>query len=134
MKRLSFIVLLLALPLSTPAWAQVDTWPDGLGKDLHTPEGLRKLIERKDPRLVIVDVRPPAEYDAGHIPTAINIPGGITADMKAPPSKDKYLVLYCHGGMRSPAAGEKMRADGYQHVFVWGGIVNWPYARETSTK
>jgi phage shock protein E len=134
MKRLSFIVLLLALPLSTPAWAQADTWPDGLGKDLSTPEGLRKLIERKDPRLVIVDVRPPAEYAAGHIPTAINIPGGITADMKAPPSKDKYLVLYCHGGMRSPAAGEKMRADGYPHVFVWGGIVNWPYPREPSTK
>ncbi|UJW79366.1 rhodanese-like domain-containing protein [Hydrogenophaga sp. SL48] len=134
MKRLSFIALLLALPLGSPTWAQTDTLPDGLGKDLRTPEGLRKLIERKDPRFVIVDVRSPAEYAAGHIPTAINIPGGITADIKAPPSKDKYLVLYCHGGMKSPAAGEKMRADGYPHVLVWGGIVNWPHARETATK
>lgn len=134
MKRLSFIVLLLALPFSASAWAQADTWPDGLGKDIRTPEGLQKIIERKDPRLVIVDVRPPAEYAAGHIPTAINIPGGITADIKEPPSKDKYLVLYCHGGMKSPAAGEKMRADGYSQVLVWGGIMNWPFARDTTSK
>ena len=134
MKRLPFIALLLTLPFSPPAWSETDTLPDGLGKDIRTPEGLRNLIERKDPRFVIVDVRSPAEYAAGHIPTAISVPGGITADIKAPPSKDKYLVLYCHGGMKSPAAGEKMRADGYNHVLVWGGIVNWPHARETSTK
>lgn len=134
MKKRSFVALLLALPLCAPAWAQTDTLPDGLGKEIRTPEGLRKVIERKDPRFVIVDVRPPADYAAGHIPTAINIPGGITADVQAPPSKDKYMVLYCHGGMKSPAAGDKMLADGYRHVFVWGGILSWPYERETSPK
>ncbi|WP_439605867.1 rhodanese-like domain-containing protein [Hydrogenophaga sp.] len=134
MKKRSFVALLLALPLCAPAWAQTDTLPDGLGKEIRTPEGLRKVIERKDPRFVIVDVRPPADYAAGHIPTAINIPGGITADVQAPPSKDKYMVLYCHGGMKSPAAGDKMLADGYRHVFVWGGILSWPYGRETSPK
>ena len=134
MKKWSFVALLLVLPLCAPAWAQTDTLPDGLGKEIRTPEGLRKVIERKDPRFVIVDVRPPADYAAGHIPTAINIPGGITADIQAPPSKDKYMVLYCHGGMKSPAAGDKMLADGYRHVFVWGGILSWPYERETSPK
>lgn len=133
MKRLSFIALLLSVPFSTLTWAQVDTLPDGLGGKLSTPEGLLQVIESKDPRFVIVDVRPPAEYAEAHIPTAINIPGGVTADMKDPPAKDKYLVLYCLGGMRSPAAGEKMRADGYPHVLVWGGIRNWPYRRESST-
>lgn len=134
MKRLSFIALLLALSFSTLAWGQINTLPDGLGKNISTPEGLRTLIESKDPRFVIVDVRPPGEYAAGHIPTAINIPGGVTADMKAPPSKEKYLVLYCLGGMRSPSAGEKMLADGYTYVFVWGGIRNWPYPQETPVK
>ena len=134
MKKRSFVALLLVLPLCAPAWAQTDTLPDGLGKEIRTPEGLRKVIERKDPRFVIVDVRPPSDYAAGHIPTAINIPGGITADIQAPPSKDKYMVLYCHGGMKSPAAGDKMLADGYRHVFVWGGILSWPYERETSPK
>ena len=134
MKRLSFIASLLALSFSPMAWAQTDTLPEGLGQGIRSPEGLRQLIERRDPRFVIVDVRPPAEYAAGHIPTAINIPGGVTTDLPAPPAKDQYLVLYCHGGMKSPAAAEKMRADGYRHVFVWGGILNWPYDRETTTK
>ena len=83
MKRKAFLTLLLVLPLSTPICAQTDTLPDGLGKDIRTPEGLRALVERKDPRFVIVDVRSPEEYAAGHIPTAINIPGGATADIKA---------------------------------------------------
>lgn len=134
MKRLSFIALLLVLPLCTPAWAQTNTLPDGLGDEIRTPEGLKKIIDRKDPRFVIVDARSPAEYAGGHIPTAVNIPGGVTADIKAPPSKDRYIVVYCHGGMKAPAACEKMLADGYKYVFVWGGIVNWPYPKETSSK
>ena len=111
MKRLSFIASLLVLPLGPRAWAQSDTPPEGWSQDIRTPEGLRQLIQRQDPRLVIVDVRPSADYASGHIPTAINIPGGVTTDMPAPPAKDKYLVLYCHGGLKSPAAGERMRVD-----------------------
>jgi rhodanese-related sulfurtransferase len=134
MKRLSFIALLLILPFYTPTWAQTDTLPDGLGNEIRTPEGLKKVIDRKDPRFVIVDARSPAEYAGGHIPTAVNIPGGVTADIEAPPSKDKYIVVYCHGGKRAPAACGKMLTDGYKYVFVWGGIVNWPYEKETSSK
>lgn len=134
MKRQAFIALLLLLPLCTTTWAQINTLPDGLGEEIRTPEGLKKIIDRQDPRFVIVDARSPAEYAGGHIPTAVNIPGGVTADIKAPPSKDKYIVVYCHGGMKAPAACEKMLADGYKHVFVWGGIVNWPYPKETSSK
>lgn len=135
MKRRScFLALLLALPLCTSAWAQTDTLPNGLGNQIRTPEGLKAIIDRRDPRFVIVDVRSPAEYASGHIPTAINIPGGVTADVKAPPPKDKYIVVYCHGGMKAPLACEKLQADGYKHVFVWGGIVNWPYEKETSPR
>jgi rhodanese-related sulfurtransferase len=134
MKRSSFVALLLLLPLCMPIWAQTDTLPDGLGKDIRSPEGLLRLIERKDPRFVIVDVRSPAEYAAGHIPTAINIPGGVVANIPAPPPKDRYIVVYCHGGMKAPAACEKMQADGYKYILVWGGILNWPYAREVPLK
>ena len=130
MKRSAFLALLLVLPFSAPFWAQ-DTLPDGLSQQIRTADGLRTVIERKDPRFVIVDVRSNADYAAGHIPTAINIPDGITAGMASPPPKDKYLVVYCLGGRKSPGAGEKLLADGYSHVFVWGGIVNWPYARDT---
>lgn len=49
MKRQFFVALLLLLPLGTLAWAQADTLPDGVGKEIQSPEGLRKMIERKDP-------------------------------------------------------------------------------------
>lgn len=131
MKRSSFLACLLLLPMCPPVWAQLNTLPDGLGQDIRTAEGLRKLIERKDPRFVIVDVRSAAEHAAGHIPTAINIPDGNTAGMASPPPRDKFLVVYCFGGRKSPGAGEKLLADGYRHVFVWGGIVDWPYPKDT---
>jgi len=134
MKRKAFLTLLLVLPLSLSTWAQTDTLPEGMSQDIRTPEGLRALVERKDPRYVIVDIRSPEEYAAGHIPTAINIPGGVTADIKDAPAKDKYIVVYCHGGRKSPAAAEKMLADGYKYVFVWGGILGWPHAREVSPR
>lgn len=79
-------------------------------------------------------MRSAAEFAAGHIPTAINIPGGDTAGLAAPPPKDKFIVVYCHGGMKAPSAREKMLADGYRHVLAWGGIMNWPYERGTSPR
>lgn len=134
MKRLSFVAFLLTLTLCPLAWAQTDTLPAGVSQEIRSPEGLRAMIERKDPRFAIVDVRSQAEYEAGHIPTAVNIPGGVVAGIANPPAKDKYLVIYCHGGMKAPAACDKLQTEGYKHVFVWGGIVNWPYPRATSTK
>jgi len=99
---------------------------------VNTLEGLKKVIDSKDPRFVIVDVTPEPAYNKGHIPTAINIPRGFVADIKNPPSKDKFIVLYCEGGLLAPAAGGRMLADGYKYVFVWSGITNWPYELETS--
>jgi len=129
-KNILFIFLSIILVCST-SWAEIDTLPDDLGKKIGTPEGLKKVIDGKDMRFVIVDVRPETAYQNGHIPTAINIPRGFISDIKNPPSKDKYLILYCYGGLTSPAAGERLQADGYKYIFVWGGIADWPYELET---
>ena len=61
-----------------------------------------------------------------------NIPFGFIRDVKNPPSKDKYIILYCYGGLSSPAAGERLKAKGYKYIFVWGGITDWPYELVTS--
>ena len=42
------------------------------------------------------------------------------------------VIIYCYGGMTSPAAGERLQANGYKYIFVWGGITDWPYELETS--
>ena len=107
-----------------------DTLPGGIGKELQDPKKLKAVIESGDPKFVIVDVRPEYAYESGHIPTAINIPRGFISDVKNPPPKDKYIILYCYGGLTSPGAGERMLADGYKYIFVWGGITDWPYDLE----
>jgi 3-mercaptopyruvate sulfurtransferase SseA len=49
----------------------------------------------KDKQAVYVDVRPKAEYEAGHIAGAINIPlGELLTRLKDLPPK-KYLITYC---------------------------------------
>ena len=132
MKKILFIMILSLFVVNTSSWAQSDTLPNDLGKKVSTPEGLKKVIDSKDPKFVIVDVRPEHAYQMGYIPTAINIPRGFISDIKNPPSKDKYIILYCYGGRTSRAVGKKMLADGYKYIFVWGGITGWPYELETS--
>ena len=123
---------LFLVVVGTLSWAQSDTLPDGLSNEVGSAEGLKKVIDSKDARFVIVDVRNESAYGRGHIPTAINIPRGYTSDVEHPPAKDKYIILYCFGGMTSPAAGERMLADGYKYIHVWGGIADWPYELESS--
>ena len=116
--------------LHNSSWAQSDTLPNNLGKKVSTPEGLKKVIDSKDTRFVIVDVRRKISYDIGHIPTAINIPYGIIANVKNPPPKDKYLILYCNHGLVTKAAGERFFSGGYKFIFDWGGITAWEYGLE----
>ena len=132
MKKIVFLMILSLFAINTSSWAQSDTLPNDLSKIVNTPEGLKKVIESKDHRFVIIDVRPESAYNMGHIPTAINIPRGLITDIKNPPSKDQYIILYCYGGLTSPAAGERMVANGYEYIFVWGGIKDWPYELEIS--
>jgi rhodanese-related sulfurtransferase len=59
------------------------------------PEELKKLIEDKDPGILVVDNQPKGVYDLGHIKGAINFPWAM--DLKSPGGlpRDKMLILYC---------------------------------------
>lgn len=74
---------------------------------------------------VIVDVRTPAEYAAGHIEGAINIPVEKIADgihsVKGL-SKDQPVLLYCHSGQRASVAKTVLEKEGYKQVINGGGI------------
>ena len=63
-------------------------------------QGVREF--RETPGAVLLDVRTPQEYDAGHIPGSQNAPLQIidTADVVTA-SKDAPLFVYCHSGARS---------------------------------
>ena len=79
---------------------------------------------------VLVDVREPAEFNAGHITGAVSLPlSGLTAE-KLPAHAGKRLVFQCQSGRRSHMACDKVtalavNADIYN---LSGGIVAWKEA------
>jgi len=55
------------------------------------------LTRMKSTNIILLDVRPTSEYDAGHIPGALNIPvEDLTYQLKKL-SKNKEYVAYCRG-------------------------------------
>ncbi len=77
---------------------------------------------------VVVDLRDKAEFDAGHIVDAINIPfAAIETRMdELNPHKGKPIVLACKMGQHSGSAGTQLRKAGFEQVSrLRGGIADW---------
>ena len=80
------------------------------------------------PGTIVLDVRTPAEYAAGHLPKAQNIDlqGADFATRIASLDKRATYAVYCHSGKRSATAMEQMAAAGFTQVFdLTGGITDW---------
>ena len=76
---------------------------------------------------IILDVRRPDEFAAGHIPNAVNIPNeSIGADeVDELSDKDRLILVYCRSGNRSKQASEKLVRLGYTNIVEFGGILDW---------
>ncbi len=76
---------------------------------------------------IILDVRRPDEFAAGHIPNAINVPNETidTAEIPELPKKDQLIMVYCRSGRRSKEAAEKLVKLGYTNIVEFGGILDW---------
>jgi molybdopterin/thiamine biosynthesis adenylyltransferase/rhodanese-related sulfurtransferase len=78
---------------------------------------------------VIVDVREPEEWAAGHIPGAIHVPKSYLESRieGAVPGRGDHVVLYCASGNRSAWAARTLVEDlGYEHVeSMTGGFTLW---------
>jgi len=105
-------LVLLAAALLSPAGLADGTVPS------IAPDRLieRQLVE--GPALVVLDVRTPAEFAAGHVPGAINVPHDqIEARLDALASlRDKDVVVYCHTGRRAAIAVETLTRHGFSRI------------------
>ena len=86
-------------------------------------EGLRQ------PGAVLVDVRRPEEFAAGHLPGAVNIE--VTAPDFGPRvaqfDKTKPTYVYCRSGARSATAAGQLSTAGFAQVSnLLGGVLDWP--------
>jgi phage shock protein E len=74
---------------------------------------------------LLLDVRTPDEYAAGHVGGAVNIPVQVLGQrLSEVGAKDRPVVVYCKSGGRSARAAAELRQAGYA-VHDLGGIGNW---------
>ena len=73
---------------------------------------------------VILDVREPDEYAAGHVPGARNVPLGQIAD-RAAEFSGAHVFVICQKGRRSEAATSALRSASVDAVNVAGGTSAW---------
>nr|WP_298725510.1 rhodanese-like domain-containing protein [uncultured Steroidobacter sp.] len=84
---------------------------------------LLKRIEKKDASLVILDVRTPEEFAAGHVPGAINIPYTHLPSRisEVADAADKDIVVYCEVGVRAEQGAERLRENGFTKLLHLDG-------------
>jgi rhodanese-related sulfurtransferase len=85
---------------------------------------------------VVLDVRTPSEYNAGHLTQAklMNVNDSNFKQQLSALKKDKPVYVYCAAGVRSNKAAKIMRQEGFTHVFeLSGGIQAWQAAGKPVT-
>jgi rhodanese-related sulfurtransferase len=103
----------------------------GAGDDIEelTKEELWQRLQRND-KLVVLDVRPQEEYEAGHIPGAVSIPlDELHKRVKELP-KSKQIVAYCRGPLcaLAPEAARYLKTKGYKVKRLVEGAPDWKAA------
>ena len=89
-----------------------------------------KALLNKDKKgeFLLLDVRQPEEYEAGHIPGAMLIPLGELEARREELERDKKIITYCRSGHRGMAAAIALCGLGFKDVHnLEGGILNWRY-------
>jgi|AntRauTorcE11898_2_1112593.scaffolds.fasta_scaffold17373_2 ArsR family transcriptional regulator len=81
-------------------------------------------------RMVVLDVRPEAEFEAGHLPAAISMPLARLDDLLDRLPRDREIVAYCRGPWcaLSHEAVQRLRRDGYRVRRFEEGYPEWKAA------
>jgi molybdopterin/thiamine biosynthesis adenylyltransferase len=94
-------------------------------REIRPDEAAKKT---KDPNVVFVDVREPDEWEGGIVPGAVTIPRGLLELQieDEVPDRNREIVCYCAGGVRSALAAKALHQMGYAKVSsMSGGFNGW---------
>ena len=103
--------------------------PASSAEDISAAELEQQLTANTAP--LILDVRSADEYDAGHLPTAINIPHTEVADRQTelPNNLDTEIIIYCRSGRRAAMAQATLEEAGFSNVrHLEGDFLGWQEA------
>ena len=84
------------------------------------PAEARRRIEAGE--AVLVDVREPEEWDAGHAPDALHRPLG---DLDPAEFEGRSVITTCRGGGRGARGAEALSEAGVDAVSLRGGLQSW---------
>jgi rhodanese-related sulfurtransferase len=94
----------------------------GRGRELQGAEARRLVAAGAR----LLDVRSPGEFDAGHLPGAVNVPvQELEARLAEVGAADHDVVVYCRSGHRSASAAELLRRHGFTRVHNLGPMTAW---------
>lgn len=121
---ISLLLMMLVITVCSGKSKKVKT----TAKDITPAEAMELIEEHKDnPDFIILDVRTPDEFAAGHIENAILI--DYYEDFKNQISrldKSKIYLVYCRSGNRSGKGMKIMTKEGFTTVYnMKGGINSW---------
>jgi len=103
--------------------------PAALGAEFRTPaitpEQLQDRQQAPD-KLLVVDVRDPAEFRVGHVPGSVNLPAPEMADHLQELEGQTGVVVYCIAGARTQVAEQTLIEHRVPNVFhLDGGLTAW---------
>ena len=127
MKHLSVVTILVCMTLASCGRAPA---PDAGWSRVTAEAFAAELAAGRSPGdrpLMLVDVREPELYAAGHIPGAINLPWpGVKDTAAARLPRDHAIVMICHGGPMGDDVAGRLAAAGFTDVRnLEGGMRAW---------
>ena len=90
------------------------------------PLGVTQLVNHQS--AAVVDVCTTKEFNAAHIPDAINVPLSDVASQneKIARDKDKPVIISCRSGSRAKSAAKKLSKLGFKDLYILtGGNTAW---------
>ncbi len=96
--------------------------------DLLSPESRTSLLEKaRSGDIVVIDVRPGTEYEAGHLPHARSMPLADLAQRLADLPPGAQIVAYCRGPfcVMSDTAVRLLRQRGFTAHKISDGVSEW---------
>lgn len=127
----AYVVIVIGAVLSVAPMALAQSYPPVVTQKVQSAqkqvkaigmEEYRKIVENPSEAL-IVDVREPHEYTAGHVPGSINIPRGLLefqiwkyVGFPANIEMGKTVYLQCQNGNRASLAAQSLEELGFTHT------------------
>ncbi len=98
------------------------------GTDTMEPVSREQLLDRvRSEHVTVLDVRPPEEYEAGHIAGAVSVPLAVLQQRLSEIPVERDIVAYCRGPycVLAAEAVKFLRQQGYRALRLQDGYPEW---------